>query len=112
MQTASAFQSVTMSNLKVVVTADARVDIREIRRYTKNVWGKEQSDAYEQRLVAQMHKLGVYPLLGEEVHEAPGNVRRLVAEQHAIFYEIDNGRINVLRILHVKMDLPSHLYRE
>jgi toxin ParE1/3/4 len=98
-----------MSRHSVVLTANARADLRDIRRYTRATWGNQQSEVYELRLVARIRELGGSPLIGEERNEAPGNVRSLVVRRHVVYYEVEVERIVVLRILHERMDAVAQL---
>jgi toxin ParE1/3/4 len=72
-------------------------------------WGRAQRDEYQARLRRVMQQLADVPALGEERNDLGRPYRRLVVEQHLIYYRIEARVVRVIRVLHVKRDAPREL---
>lgn len=91
------------------VTPRANSDLTGIWLYTCEEWGAEQADNYLDQLEAGMKQLMSHPLLGTNyAHVLPG-YRRLQVERHAVFYQVHEPEILVVRVLHEDMDAPDNL---
>jgi toxin ParE1/3/4 len=98
-----------MSNPKVSLTRDARKDFRDILRQSLKRWGVEQRDDYRQMLADTMDDLADFPQLGRACETAAAGTRMKPAGAHVIYYRESANGIQVLRILHGKMDASSHI---
>ncbi len=95
--------------LHLSVTPKAESDLIGIWVYTCEEWDVDQADRYLEQLGAGMKKLIVYPLLGADyAHVLPG-YRRLQVEHHAVFYQVREPEVLVVRVLHEDMDAPKKL---
>jgi toxin ParE1/3/4 len=89
----------------------ARDDLLGIWLYTAERWGAEQADAYLDRLEAGISRLRDNPLAGTDFNNVREGYRRLAVERHRVFYLVSNERIEIVRILHERMDVEPHLPR-
>ncbi len=89
-----------MSDRRLHFTVMARSDFRAIQRYTRRMWGEARRDEYASGLLAAMDRLTTFPSLGQDLPHLPIGMRRLVVEEHVIFYTADAESIRVIRILH------------
>lgn len=83
----------------------AEADLKEIYDYTLSTWGEIQFHTYRQKLEAAFHALKSNPLLpGSRKRDDifPG-CRFLSLEHHFIVYRVNEGRVEIGRILHQKM---------
>jgi toxin ParE1/3/4 len=96
-------------NRSVVLTDNAKRDFREILRYTRRKWGEQQRDTYEARLVAVMERVASFPLLGAARDDLGEGVRVQAAENHMIVYRLEDDKVEILRLLHQRMETPLHL---
>jgi len=95
--------------LALSVTPKAQSDLIDIWEYTCKAWGAEQADKYLDQLEAGMQQLLNHPALGTNyAHVLPG-YRRLQVEHHAVFYQVLEPEILVVRVLHEDMDAPERL---
>ncbi len=95
--------------LKLSVTPKAESDLIGIWIYTCEEWGVDQADTYLDQLAAGMKQLISYPSLGTDyAHVLPG-YRRLQVEHHAVFYQVLEPEVLVVRVLHEDMDAPERL---
>jgi toxin ParE1/3/4 len=95
--------------LKLSITPKAESDLIGIWVYTCDEWGADQADIYLDQLENGMKQLISYPLLGANyAHVLPG-YRRLQVEHHAVFYQVLEPEVLVVRVLHEDMDAPKRL---
>lgn len=94
---------------RLVVTEIARADLASIRRYSTRTWGQEQTTKYMDALRDTMKGL----VRGTAVTRARDDLRPAVqmasSGRHTIFFEADDTRILVVRVLHDRMDYRRHL---
>ena len=95
--------------VKLSITPKAESDLIGIWVYTCEEWGVEQADKYLDQLEEGMKQLVNYPSLGTNyAHVLPG-YRRLQVAHHAVFYQVLEREILVVRVLHEDMDAPQRL---
>ncbi len=95
---------------RFVLTKAALVDLQSIGRYTADTWGREQRNRYLTLLDASMHDLADNPRLGRDCSEIRAGYRRYRVGKHILFYrQIDPDQIEIVRILHERMDLEARL---
>jgi len=93
----------------LTVTPKAESDLTGIWMYTCEEWGVDQADIYLDQLEAGMNQLINHPSLGANyAHVLPG-YRRLQVEHHAVFYQVLDSEVLVVRVLHEDMDAPRRL---
>jgi toxin ParE1/3/4 len=83
-------------------------DLAEIWRYTARKWSPEQADTYQDQFVAAFEGLGAGTKKGRPVDVRPGYLSYPVGS-HLIFYRERNSQIEVVRILHSRMDVNRRL---
>lgn len=90
--------------MRLVFRAEAAADLRRIARETRRAWGEDQARRYVARLRDEIKSLREYPLRYPEFEPRPG-LRRMNSGRHAVFYLVQNDRIEIIRVLHVASDL-------
>ena len=92
------------------LTQKAKVDLRKMGRDTRKKWGREQRNVYLEKLDNSFHRLADNPHLGRACQEAGPGYRYLHVERHFIFYrQVEPDKIEIIRILHDRMDCLRHL---
>lgn len=86
----------------------AESDLSEIWRYTARTWSLEQAESYHDQIIAAFEGLTAGTKKGRTVDARPGYLKYLVGS-HLIFYRERNSQIEVVRILHSRMDVDRHL---
>jgi len=85
-------------------------DLNDIWAYTSEKWSENQADKYYSTLKFACKEIGENPDLGKEYIEIKRNLLGLKSGKHIIFYHlISDKEIEVIRILHERMDLKSRL---
>jgi len=67
-------------------------------------WGTKQADKYQDELYLKMQSLAANPNSGQSYPHRMGYKKSRV-NRHLIFYKIDKDEIQVIRILHEKMNI-------
>lgn len=97
----------TVAQLRVRKRASA--DLREIGRYTRQRWGREQSNRYLGQLDACFHRLLSMPSLGRAYDPLP-SYWRIEQGSHVVFFRRElNGDVVIVRVLHKRMLPELHL---
>jgi toxin ParE1/3/4 len=93
-----------------VLTQLAAKDLKEIARYTLNLWGKKQSLQYANLLEKRFHEIVDRTAISRSFSNLYPQIRVTYCEHHYIFYVHDKGeRPCILAVLHERMDLVSRL---
>jgi toxin ParE1/3/4 len=92
------------------LTTMAKADLKGIAIYTQDKWGRGQRDEYLTMLDAFFHRLAANPLKGKDCSDIRNGYRKLNAGSHVIFYhKMLNDSIEIVRILHGRMDIETRL---
>ncbi len=96
---------------KYHLTSKAVEDLSGIWNYTCETWSEKQADKYYAMLLDFCKELAKTPKIGKKYNEVALNLLGHKANQHIIFYRVvSNKEIEVVRILHVRMDLKSRIH--
>lgn len=97
--------------MKYKISKEASNDLEKIWLYTFEVWSKEQADHYFNLLMDEIEYLSENPKSGKDYNEIRKGYFRSRVKSHFIFYKINlnNGEIEIIRILHQQMDISSRL---
>lgn len=88
----------------------AESDFDEIGRYTKENWGIGQAEKYLTQLDQSFHVLAQTPTLGRDCSDLRAGLLSITCNRHVIFFRRDAaGTVEILRILHQRMDFQRHL---
>ena len=94
---------------KYRLTRAADDDITDIYTYTYREFGVAQADTYLESLEAALIRAGNNPELGIRVDHLRPGYRRLVHQEHTIFYKAERGGILVVRVLGPGMSVGRYL---
>jgi toxin ParE1/3/4 len=89
---------------RLILSSQARRDIRSILLFTREQWGSHQRDRYSQLLNAAISTIHSNPLIGPSREDLGPSMRTRVVERHMIYYETDDATITVLRIMHQRIE--------
>ncbi|MFE6925923.1 type II toxin-antitoxin system RelE/ParE family toxin [Nocardia sp. NPDC057663] len=96
---------------RYLLTPAAQTDLHDIWDYTEKIWNAEQADTYIRRIQAAIETAAATPGVGRACDEIrPGYRKLAAAASHVIYYRINaDDDVEVVRILHQRMDVDSHL---
>jgi len=90
----------------------ARADLQDIARYTETNWGRRQRDVYLTAIDARLGALAANPKIGTPRDAVRAGYRSGRVGAHVIFYRQVSEGIEVVRILHQRMDVMRRLAPE
>ena len=92
------------------LTPQAEADLEGIWLYTLHTWSRDQADRYHRSIMAVVRDLAVGRKRGRPVAERPGYLRCAVGA-HVVFFREAEDRVEVIRVLHQRMDVEAGLGR-
>ena len=93
---------------RYILSPLARVDLNKIWDYTAKRWDENQAEAYLRLIQAAIEIAAESPLLSPAIDDVRPGYRRHRAGTHLIPFRQIAGAIDVVRVLHEKMDVASH----
>lgn len=90
---------------RIVLSPRAKTDLSGIWDDTVGKWGVEQAEAYVRQLWAAMLVNAENPSLSMDIDEVREGYRKAKSGSQVIFVKLSDGGIDVVRILHQRMDL-------
>lgn len=95
---------------KYFLTNKAVEDLSKIWEYTYEVWSESQADNYYELLTSSFQEIVQNPELGKNYDEIDKTIFGLRVGKHIVFYQMaQGGDIEILRILHQRMDLKNKI---
>ncbi len=95
---------------KYFLTNKAVEDLSAIWEYTYESWSERQADKYHEMLTSSFQEILEHPEVGKSYPEIDTSVMGLRVGKHIVFYRIvPSSDIEILRILHQRMDLKSRM---
>ena len=92
-----------------VISPRARADLDEIWDHTKANWGDAQAESYLRDIGAAFGRIAADPRCGQDWGHIRAGYRRYTVGAHVIFYRMRGSVVDVVRILHARMDFNRHL---
>jgi toxin ParE1/3/4 len=93
----------------VLVLPSAEADLDDIAIYTKARCGKHQARRYVSGLRHDIEGLAQFPSMHPAYESQLGQFRKLGSGEHLIFYMVCESTVEVVRILHNRMDVEDIL---
>ena len=87
----------------------ARTDLKDIWRYSKAQWGLDQANAYARQFQRAFAGLAAKPTRGRSCDDIREGYFKLSVGSHVAFYRLTGGDVEIVRILHQRMDFDRHL---
>jgi toxin ParE1/3/4 len=96
--------------MQIQISNKAQDDLIEIWEYTFEKWSINQADKYYEILIDAINAIANEPNLGKNYEYVRKRYYGFHIKSHIIFYRINNSdTLEVIRILHQRMDLPNRL---
>lgn len=92
-----------------LLTNRARADLRDIARFTQMRWGMAQRDRYLRAFREKFRLLAERPGAGRPREDLGSGYRSILSGSHVAVYREVAGGIEVVRVLHVSMDVVHRL---
>ena len=86
----------------------AQSDLEDIWLYTFENWSLEQADRYQNNIMGTIGDLAQGVRTGRPVDVREGYFKYQVGS-HLVFYRLSGSSLDVIRVLHQRMDIAAHL---
>jgi len=92
------------------LTNKAKSDLKSIASYTQRKWGPQQRRFYLKQLDDAFHLLATSPDFGTACDYIKTGYLKFPVTSHVVYYRaLSNEKIEVVRVLHKRMDPESQL---
>ncbi len=99
-------------NMPFKIKKAALHDLRGIALYTRKIWGKEQEGVYLKGLFACFEKIARRETRNRDLScIEPGCLTCKISHHLIVFRWLEDGRPEIIRVLHEKMDISLRLAR-
>ena len=95
--------------MRYVLSPRAQSDLREIWDYTVERWGMEQAEIYVRTIRSAVERIAENPGQGRQCDEIRPGYFKYASGSHVLFYRRISDGIDVVRVLHQRMDFDRHL---
>jgi toxin ParE1/3/4 len=92
-----------------VISKKAVSDLEEIWLYPVEKWSIEQADRYYNLIFDEINYICKNSNAGKSMEHVRKGYRASKVKSHLIFYRILNDSIEVIRILHERMDIENRI---
>ena len=94
---------------RYALTPRAQADLEDIWTYTVARWGADQAENYLRQLAVAMTYVAADPERGRACDDVRAGYRKHAVGAHVPFYRKAPKGVEVVRILHQRMDFQRHL---
>ena len=93
----------------IIFRQRASAELRAIGTSTRAKWGDAQARIYVAELRERIKSLREYPLRFPEFGPERPGLRKMRCGSHTVFYLVTDDRIEIVRIIHERMDFDARL---
>ena len=98
-----------MRSLPYNISKKAVSDLEEIWLYTVEKWSIEQADRYYHLIFDEIDFICKNVDSGRSMNHVRKGYRASKVKSHLIFYRVNNDTVEIIRILHERMDISNRL---
>jgi toxin ParE1/3/4 len=98
-----------MKSLPYVISKKAVSDLEEIWAYTVEKWSIDQADRYYSLIFDEIKFICRNVDAGKSMNHVRKGYRASKVKSHLIFYRVVNDVVEIIRILHERMDIDNRL---
>lgn len=94
---------------RCLLSPKAQADLDVIWENTVKRWGLDQAEVYTRQLWRDMQSIAMQPTIARSCSEVREGYYKYRSGSHVIFFRRMDDGIDVVRILHERMDFERHL---
>jgi toxin ParE1/3/4 len=94
---------------RYVLSPKAQADIEAIWNYSIRRWSLDQAERYVRVIQTEIEQIASDPSRGHSCDEIRAGYRKIPAGSHILFYRVTDRGVDIVRILHRRMDFERHL---
>lgn len=98
-----------MKQAKFRISATAIDDLDGIWEYTFLNWSKEQADRYHNLIISEIEFIAENETSGKPMDHVKDGYLVTYVKSHMIFFKRSERTVEVMRILHQRMDIESKI---
>jgi toxin ParE1/3/4 len=98
-----------MTRAKYLISKAAGSDLDGIWEYTFHKWSKELADRYYNLIMNEIEFIASNLTSGKPMNHVKKNYFASFVKSHMILFKRNKGIVEIIRILHQKMDVESNL---
>lgn len=87
----------------------AQADVEDIWHYTAKHWSRLQAERYTRNIQATCEALSDGSRVGQPADDIRPGYRKTAVGSHVLFYRMQGNTVEVVRILHQRMDIERHM---
>jgi len=95
--------------LPYIISKKAVIDLEEIWVFTVDKWSVAQADRYYLLIIDEIEFICKNITCGKSMHNIRKGYRATKVKSHLIFYRVVNDTVEIIRILHERMDIENRL---
>ncbi len=95
--------------MRYILSPQAQRDLEEIWDYTSTQWGLAQAETYIRGFQTAIETVAENPKRGRPCDEIRPGYFKFSVGSHILFYRLTVDALDVVRILHARMDFDNHL---
>lgn len=95
---------------RCILSPRAELDLDEIWDYTAERWGLEQAETYTRQLWRDIQNVAAQPAIARSCSDVRAGYYKYCSGSHIIFFRLTDSGIDVVRILHQRMDVEKHIF--
>ena len=92
------------------LTPAAKSDLLEIWNYTIEIWGEKQAGKYLLAIESRLEQPAASPDIGKQRSEINPDYFSFPVGKHIIFYLKSGNHIDIIGVLHGRMDINKNLF--
>lgn len=96
-------------SLEWSISKAAIKDLESIWMFTKTRWSERQADRYYQLIINEIQAICAHPNAGLNYGHFRKGYYASKVKSHLIFYRIKSSKIEVIRVLHERMDVNAQI---
>ena len=98
--------------MRYVIKRAALADLRDIARYTRKNWGRNQEQVYIKGIFDSFEKIALQETFNIDFSYIKEGCLKCKINHHVVFFQwLADGRPEIIRILHEEMDIPLQLVK-
>ncbi|OGU17624.1 MAG: hypothetical protein A2076_09070 [Geobacteraceae bacterium GWC2_53_11] len=98
--------------MNYVIKKAALTDLKEIARYTRKTWGRDQEKVYIKGIFDCFEKIVTRETFNVDFSHIKDGCFKCKINHHLVFFRwLDDGRPEIIRVLHEEMDIPMQLVK-
>jgi toxin ParE1/3/4 len=94
---------------RFLLSPRAQADLDDIWDYTAERWRLDQAETYTRDIWQRIEKVAARPAIGQDCFDIRVGYFKISCGSHFLFYRLTANGIDIVRILHERMDYDSHL---